>query len=359
MKKAVLIGAGQTGRGFIAPIVEDNGYRIIFLDKDPELVAQLNREGSYVVRYFGNEKEPREIGNYKAYDINTEEAVQEIAASDVVFVSVFASHIGELKDVFQKAVKQRKKGKLTIFCCENGVNVKQPLAELPAVISEGIIFCTTLKPEKEKLYLISQNYPELPVDGKVEGLQVYLEGMPHEQDFPSLIQRKIYTYNFISAVVAYLGSYKNYEVYGEAANDADIAGVIGRIAPIISDVIAKEYQIPEETQALFTKRAVDKFQNREIYDTIYRNARQAGRKLGEKERLMTPLRLAVKWGADTSVIELVIAAALYFGSTQEELEAGPVLKQAEEITGSAERVKKLYEMFCAGKPLKDILETVV
>ena len=45
MKKAVIIGAGQTGRGFIAPIVRENGYAITFLDKDRALVDQLrNRQ---------------------------------------------------------------------------------------------------------------------------------------------------------------------------------------------------------------------------------------------------------------------------------------------------------------------------
>ena len=44
MKKAVIIGAGQTGRGFIAPIVQENGYAITFLDKDHALVEQLRKK---------------------------------------------------------------------------------------------------------------------------------------------------------------------------------------------------------------------------------------------------------------------------------------------------------------------------
>ena len=44
MKKAVIIGAGQTGRGFIAPIVQENGYAITFLDKDHALVEQLGKK---------------------------------------------------------------------------------------------------------------------------------------------------------------------------------------------------------------------------------------------------------------------------------------------------------------------------
>lgn len=49
MKEAVLIGAGQTGRGFIAPILQANAYHITFIDKNKELIDQLNAEKSYTV----------------------------------------------------------------------------------------------------------------------------------------------------------------------------------------------------------------------------------------------------------------------------------------------------------------------
>ena len=58
MKEAVLIGAGQTGRGFIAPILQTNAYHITFIDKNKELIDRLNAEKSYTVHYFGDGKEP-------------------------------------------------------------------------------------------------------------------------------------------------------------------------------------------------------------------------------------------------------------------------------------------------------------
>lgn len=326
MKKAVIIGAGQTGRGFIAPIVQENGYMITFLDKDRMLVEQLRKEKEYTVSYFGGKREPKRISGYTALATDEKEAVNALTEADVVFVSVFASHVGELAGLLQKAASKRTE-KLTVFCCENGVNVKKPLTDagVDAVISEGVIFCTTLKPEAEKLDLISQDYPDLPVDGKVPGLKVHLEHMPWEEDFPGLIQRKIYTYNFMSAVVAYLGDYKGYEVYGEAANDPEIAGMMEELLPVVSRIIGKEYGVPYEVQLEFTKNAIAKFRNRDIYDTIYRNARQAERKLGLKERMLTPLRLAAKDGDDTREIALVTAAALYYGEQREALDCEKIL----------------------------------
>ena len=50
MKNAVIIGAGQTGRGFIAPILQDDEYTITFIDKDEELIKSLNQKKEYHVQ---------------------------------------------------------------------------------------------------------------------------------------------------------------------------------------------------------------------------------------------------------------------------------------------------------------------
>lgn len=358
MKKAVIIGAGQTGRGFIAPILQENGYELVFLDKDQELAEQLKREGRYEVRYFGNQKEARTVSGFRVFSMEEPEAVWETAEADVVFVSVFASHIPELTEHFKAAAAKRREGRLTILCCENGVDVKRPLVEsgLEAVISEGIIFCTTLRPRPDSLDLISQDYPELPVDGSVEGLNIHIEGIPLEMNFPALIQRKIYTYNFISAIVAYLGSYKGYEVYGDAANDEEIARVIADTVPVISRVIGRKYQVPYEVQEEFTNRAVSKFRNREIYDTIYRNARQAERKLGREERLLTPLRLAWEYREDTRNMELVTAAAVFYGIHCEGMKAEAVLAEIKELLDerTARRIAGILEGLEGGQSLSKL-----
>lgn len=363
MKKAVIIGAGQTGRGFIAPILDSNRYHLTFLDKDEALIRQLKEEKLYLVRYFGGKREERVIENYQAYSVEDPAALEELLEAELIFVSVFASHVAELTELFKKAAAKKKDGKLTIVCCENGVHVKKPLTDagLDAVISEGIIFCTTLSPDRKKLDLISQDYPELPLDGGVEGFHAEIKGMPLEKDFSSLIQRKIYTYNFISAIVAYLGSYKGYEVYGEAANDPDVEAVIEQAEPVISRVIGQRYQVDYEVQKAFTRTAIEKFQNKEIYDTIDRNAQQAERKLGKGERLLTPLKLACQYGEDTGCMELVTAAAIYYGLQKEKLDLEKTMSHIREAvsedggTEVVEQIRTLLSCFQKGESLEEIL----
>lgn len=87
-------------------------------------------------------------------------------------------------------------------------------------------------------------------------------------NFPALIQWKIYTYNFISAIVAGLGSYKEYEVYGQAVNNEEIGKVTADTVPVNSCGIGRRYEVPYEVQEEFTNRAVSKFQNRRIFGIL-------------------------------------------------------------------------------------------
>lgn len=360
MKKAVLIGAGQTGRGFIAPILKKNNYELVFVDKNEELIQQLRNEKSYMIEYFGNVKKPRVIDDFKAYLSTQQEAKVEMANADVIIISVFASNIKDLIPLLKDAIHIKNENhKMKIICCENGVNVKQPLidAGIDALISEGLIFCTTLKPKEDSLRLMCEDYPELPISF-VDGLDVHIEGMPVELNFHDLIQRKIYTYNFISAVVAYLGSYMGYKVYGDAANDVIISTIIDQVVPLISRIIAKKYTVPYEIQLEFTNRAVRKFKNKEIYDTIYRNSRQAERKLGKNERLLVPLKLAYEYKEDTALFKLIIAAAMFYGKSKEKMLISNILNDMNETLGdtkTSDDILRYVSLFEKGDSLQNMI----
>ena len=42
MKKAVMIGAGQIGRGFIGMLVEQAGYHVVFADINMDVINDIN-----------------------------------------------------------------------------------------------------------------------------------------------------------------------------------------------------------------------------------------------------------------------------------------------------------------------------
>ena len=63
MKRAVIFGAGNIGRGFIGQLLSESGYRVTFVDIDAELVTALAAAGSYRLQaVFDDEVEELSIG---------------------------------------------------------------------------------------------------------------------------------------------------------------------------------------------------------------------------------------------------------------------------------------------------------
>ena len=47
MSKVVVVGAGKTGRGFIARLLQEEQQEVIFIDKNADLVNKLNADKSF------------------------------------------------------------------------------------------------------------------------------------------------------------------------------------------------------------------------------------------------------------------------------------------------------------------------
>ena len=295
MSNVVIIGAGQTGRGYLNRFFQSES--ITFLDKNEELIHSLQIEPCYHVSFGPGERRPLALENYNAYLIDSEDGIQAMADADLIMVSVGKKNLKDVAVSLKKGLAVRTKDDIDILTAENGVNVKQDLMELcedqRVHLAEAIVFCTTIG-EKWSLDILSQNLDYLPYDVVALGHTLPYENMIAEEKLDVLMQRKIYTYNCISAVVSYLGYYKKYEVYSDAANDTEIVSCIEGILKTLNHCICEEYQITAKEQKEFSDMAVDKFQNRNIIDSIERNARDVDRKLGATERIMAPLAIVRK-----------------------------------------------------------------
>ncbi len=347
----VIIGAGQTGRGFVAKIKKEN--KITFIDKKLELVQTLKKEKQYSVHYFDDEK-IEVISNFDVHHVDDTEAVLSIANADIVTTSVFANEIENLIPLLKKGISKReKKNKLIVVCIENGVNVKQVLvdAELNAYISEGLIFCTSIRDENS-LDITSESNIELPVDNTSLPYDLDINNFVQIDNFKELIQRKIYTYNYISAIVAYVGYYKGYKEYAKSANDEEVSNIINSKLELLNHLLVKEFNITREEQKEFSLRAIKKFRNHKIVDSIKRNAQQVERKLGNNERILTPIQLAVKFQKDPSIFYDIVAYALFYGAQEEGLNFRKMISEINEVVkipGFNEKIISLYKRLVDSK----------
>ncbi len=305
-KKIVILGAGKTGRGFLARLFHDQA-RLTFIDRDAALIARLQNEKHYFIRYF-DEKPQEEIKGYQALHTTDPACLQELAQCDALLVSVRGENCPAAADWLADKLPETT----PVIVCENAV-VPVSLLGLPLAerACSAAVFCTTM--QAEGLNIESENYPVLHVDStKAPSWMLSLRGIRAEADFPLLMLRKIYTYNASSAIIAYLGAEKGIQSYAQAACNPDIARELDLFYTQIDRALCLEYHIDPEEQQQFSQNARNKFENASIVDSVARNAASPERKLKPEERLLAPARLIEKHGGDASPLYKAAAAALHY-----------------------------------------------
>src|SRR5690554_4359878 len=98
MKKSVIYGAGNIGRGFIGQLFSESGYEVVFIDINQELVDGLNKNGRYPIQILSR-KQCREffVENVRAVNGNNDiQAADEIASADIMATSVGANNLPKI-----------------------------------------------------------------------------------------------------------------------------------------------------------------------------------------------------------------------------------------------------------------------
>ncbi|MEA4888964.1 MAG: 2-dehydropantoate 2-reductase N-terminal domain-containing protein [Clostridiaceae bacterium] len=309
MTKAVIIGAGKTGRGFIGRLAAEAGCEILFVDQNANLVDHLNTAGAFTISFFGGVREPLQVKNFNACtwdDAN-------LAGADLIFVSVGGQNLEDagimLKEKLPHDIVHH------IITCENASSPAETLLSMmerdDVIASEAAVFCTTI--EDGTLDIISENYPYLQCNAdKLRGYVPGIASVKPVDNFGNFLTRKLYTYNASSCVIAYLGAAKGYTVYSDAANDPEILALLDRSYAQINRAMCLEFGYDPEDQAEFARLSRSKFISAAIRDTVERNARDVARKMAPGERIIGIMQLIKKHGGDTSALEMTAAAALAY-----------------------------------------------
>ena len=194
MKKAVIVGAGQTGRGYLARLLYLSDQPYVLLDRDTDLVRRLREKGSYEIRFGGSGRGPIEMPVPEVYAMEEAGAAEALREADLIFTAVAEQNLPALIPYLKRAVAERtKKEPLVLITCENGIAPKEKLAGAIAkerlILSEAVIFCTTLREAGESLDILSEDLDWLPYDVKALGFELPYYGMEAEEQFPQLLER--------------------------------------------------------------------------------------------------------------------------------------------------------------------------
>ncbi len=309
MNKIMIIGAGKTGRGFIARLAGEDGKQVAFVDRDAQLIEKLKEAGHFEISYFNRDRENSVVEGFQA--CTWEDA--DFSRAELIFVSVGGQNLEDVGKRLHDALQGEKER--YVITCENASNPAKKLSALidnPHVhVSEATVFCTTI--EDGGLNIASENYPYLQCDADLLcGYQPPIAAVRPVGDFGNFLTRKLFTYNAASCVIAYLGAYKGYTDYAKAANDPEILGLLDRNYEETNRAMCLEFGYEEADQREFSLLSRAKFTSTAIRDTVERNARDVARKMAAGERIIGILQLIRKHGGEGKVLQLTAAAALLY-----------------------------------------------
>lgn len=332
-KTAVIIGAGNIGRGFIGQIMSEGGYRVRFIDVSANVVDALNERGEYPLEIvFSGGSDKKIIKNVSAVNGNDHDAAaRAIAECDICVTCVGAKAIKYIIQNFVLGVKLRFKenrGPINLLICENLMDADKYIrsllepeltdAELDSVgLVETSVGRMVPLPDKallavDPLIVRAESYPVLPCDrdafkGEVPEIKNVIPISP----FRFIIERKLYIHNMGHALCAYLGMYKGYKYISEAIADPEIRVIVREAMTESALALSKRYNKPADELILHTDDLIRRFGNTSLGDTCERVGADIPRKLAKSDRLTGAALSVLESGGHPTYIALGAAAALF------------------------------------------------
>ncbi|MFV0413750.1 MAG: 2-dehydropantoate 2-reductase N-terminal domain-containing protein [Oscillospiraceae bacterium] len=326
MENAVIVGAGKTGRGFIARLLQEAGIPFSLQDTDEALLQKIEKSNGFTIRFFSG-RGPVAIPPVPLAASGSPAAQSALQKAAYIFVSVGAKNLPAAARQLGAALAGFGGKPRTIFLCENAV---APAPEFRRIfreaggpedtgICEAAVFCTTIETEPGAVNIASEAFPHLIYS--TQGVAAPLPAAPQfapEENFPVLLKRKIYTYNASSAIICYLGWALGLSSFGQSAHVPVVKKILDSFYQSINQAICREYGTSPKEQEAFSQMAWEKFSDLAIADTNQRNCAQPERKLAATERIAVPIRLLLKHRLPLAGMCLTAAAAIRYGEAYTE-----------------------------------------
>jgi len=341
----VIWGAGKIGRGFIADLFNRAGYGLHFIDANIELVNQLKEKGRYTILNYRSEtdREEVEIKRFGVYHTSEKKKIINLMAEiSLASIAVHPSALQEvsrsLSLIIKERVARRMDKPLDIIICANVLHpasiIKEKISqhlnskeweyfEKNVGLVDSLVIRTAPEPapemkEKEPLVVLTNGYPYLPVDKKAfRGKIPDVYGIKPVKDIEAQEVRKLYTYNMVHALLAYIGKQKGYEYIFECLSDPAIRKIAESALKEISLALEAEYGFTHMDMTEWNNDLMKNMANPILKDRLDRVGADPIRKLKRNDRLVGPALLCLKHGIKPQSISRAIATAFKFQSAND------------------------------------------
>ena len=368
MQEVVIIGAGKIGRGYMAQIFSEAGYQITFVDILPDLIAELNKRGSYEIHEVDTGRDVVFlIENVRALHAQEREKVA-LALSHVslAVTSVGAGNLPavavNIADAVQYRLSHKIETHLNILIAENLMNgaqrftamVQEHLNEDEIAFMEkniGIVATVigrTVPPPPPSF--AGQSIANVIVEPHREfyayqpdfvGEQPKITGVKLTNQYQEAVSRKLYVHNCTHAVMGYIGHYYDYKYSHEAMQDERVSSLVWQAMQETAQAVHIAFGFTQKEMNKYITDLYHRYQNQELWDTLVRVDRDPIRKLQPDDRLVGAARLIEQTGGNPEALVQGIAAAFCYHAEgdekaallQEKLRTAGIEAVLPEITG--------------------------
>lgn len=344
MRKAVVYGAGNIGRGFIGKVFSESGYDVCFVDVIKPVVDRLNADKAYPVKIVSNEKQEEvRVKNIHAVNgMDIDSVASEILDADIMATAVGVNVLGRIVKPICEGLKKRyekKKPPLNIIICENLIDadkylrglIEEELGEkykswldeslglVEASIGRMVPVMTDVMREGNILKVWVEPYEELPLDkdafkGDVPKLNNIIPFSP----FGFYIKRKLFIHNMGHAMCAYLGYKKGYKFIHECIADNEIKDLVKLAMKESARALNEQYGIGLNEIYENVDDLIVRFANRVLGDTVARVGKDPIRKLGINDRLVGAAIYCMSQGVEPNNVVKAIVAGLKYDNAEDE-----------------------------------------
>ena len=335
MKNVLIVGAGRLGKGFIAETFDRAGWNICFLDKDPRVKEELDREGCFYVKVHRTDRiEKRKVSGFQTFVCDPEHScMNAFLKTDVIMLPLYPEDFEEagyyLAPCFDEFYKVHPDRKLTLVCITNKNRLipqiesafQEKLQEETkkwfkdhVVIRDSIIRRSTDAENNYALHIDTVAVNSLLIQGPVYNDFDDVEWMELCDKLEMLKDIKVTAVNGPHASLAFLGYLKGYQTIPEAEADEEIAEIVEKVEQEIISGIMREYPVTSEELHNLIYFAPAKGV---MPDSIYRVGYDPIRKLAFGDRLTGAARTCQKYGVSFKHIAIAIAAGFGYAEPRD------------------------------------------
>lgn len=339
MLKAIHFGAGNIGRGFIGYLLAKSNYDVTFVDIADELVNDINKYKNYEVITLSDTKTKESVENVQAINLKDKNALrEEVIKADLITTSIGANNLISTAKLLKELLEFRRLANdkpLDIIACENALFatdiikntiLEDASEELKDYLEEYVGFPNSAV---DRIVPNTKSIKECPIDVAVEDFFEWdiekgkvkvnkdIKGAEYTENLEPYLERKLFMLNGAHATVAYLGYQKKYNFIHEAILDEEIRKAALDFHKSAIKALNIKHKMTIESLEEYSEKVIRRFENIYLQDVVARVGRDPVRKLSNRDRLVSPLKLCLEYGIDYSAIVTGIAAGLAFDDIED------------------------------------------